>query len=179
MSQTLDLELNRAAIVPFLTITWLGLFVMLLSLVCSTLLYQSYQRIQHDYSAMTHAISQQDKPQKKVVIQAPVNPVSSDEINQVNQLIDTLSMPWGELLSAIEQSDLADIALLSIEPNPKKQQVLLTGEAKNLSTVLRYIEQLNAQTVLNEVYLQKHSVNEMDVAKPVHFSVMAQWSVAR
>jgi hypothetical protein len=68
--------------------------------------------------------------------------------------------------------------LAAFDPNIKKRQVLLVGEAKNLQTVLRYIEQLEAQAVLQEVYLQKHMVEETDVSKPVTFGVVAKWKVS-
>ena len=178
MSDFLDLELNRPASAAYFNITWLGCTMFALSLISAVISWNIYQRNQHDYQEIIQAINQQDKP-KKTTIQAQVKPVAAIEINQVNGLIDLLATPWDALLLAIEQSDLPDIALLSIEPNSKKQQVLLTGEAKNLPTALRYIQQLETQTVLNEVYLQKHSIDEADISKPVRFSALAKWEMAR
>lgn len=176
MRQFLDLELNRLSSAAFLNATWLGFAVLVLSLISATLLLNLYQKNQNDYQAIVNALNQQNPP-KKVLIKSSLMPVSTNEINQVNGLIGILTTPWDELLAAIEQSDLPDIALLSVEPNLKKQQVLLTGEAKNLPIALRYIQQLEAQPILNEVYLQKHSIDEADVSKPVRFSVLAKWEV--
>ncbi len=178
MSQFLDLELNRPASAAFLNVTWPGLAVLVLSLISAAILLNIYQKNKSDYQTIINALNQQDTP-KKEVLKSPVIHVSTNEINQVNALISVLATPWDELLATIEQSDLPDIALLSIEPNLKKQQLLLTGEAKNLPTALRYIQQLEAQPVLNEVYLQKHSIDEADVSKPVRFSVLAKWVMAQ
>ncbi|MES2579513.1 MAG: hypothetical protein V4552_03125 [Pseudomonadota bacterium] len=178
MSQFLDLELNRPASAAFLNVTLLGLAVLVLSLISAAILLNLYQKNKNDYQTIINALNQQDTP-KKEVLKSPVIHVSANEVNQVNALIGVLATPWDELLATIEQSDLPDIALLSIEPNLKKQQLLLTGEAKNLPTALRYIQQLEAQPVLNEVYLQKHSIDEADVSKPVRFIVLAKWSVAK
>lgn len=178
MSQFLDLELNQSASAAFLKVTWLGLVVLMFSLVTTVALLNTYQNSQREYQMATLALNQQDAP-KEVMLKTPVIAVSYSEISQINGLINVLTTPWDALLVAIEQSDLPDIALLSVEPNLKKQQVLLTGEAKNLPMVLRYVQQLETQSVLNEVYLQKHSIDEADVSKPVKFSVLAKWGMAQ
>ena len=178
MSHVVDLELNRPASAAFFNVTWLGVAVLVLSLCCAAILLNIYQKNQRDYQATNAKLTQQETP-KKVLIKSPVIPVSNQEINQVNSLINVLATPWDVLLEAIEQSDLPDITLLSIEPNLKKQQLVLTGEAKNLAIALLYIQQLEAHPVLNEVYLQKHSIDEADVSKPVRFNILAKWDAAK
>ena len=76
-----------------------------------------------------------------------------------------LAMPWDGLFEAIESTQNKDVTLLSLEPNPKKQQLLLTGEAKNLQIALQYVAQLQKQPVLSQLFLQKHNVEEGDVSK--------------
>ena len=178
MSLFVDLELNRSDSAAFLKVTWPGLAIFVLSVISAVVLMNIYRKNQSDYQAATHVITQQDTP-KKPVFKSPVMPASTNDIHQVNSLISVLATPWGALFTAIEQSDLPDIALLSIEPNLKKHQLVLVGEAKNLPIALRYIQQLEAQPILNEVYLQKHSIDEADVSKPVRFSVVAKWEVIR
>ena len=74
---------------------------------------------------------------------------------------------------------MQNIVLLSLTPNPKKQQMLLTGEAKDLASVLEYIKQLEMQPMLSQVYLQKHTVDVVNAARPVSFSINAQWNNAQ
>ena len=117
-------------------------------------------------------------PQQQM-IKPVIAPVSSQQLAQLREDFNVLATPWNELLDAIEQSDMLDIALLGIDPSVKKQQVTLTGEAKNLATILQYINKLSQQTMLSQVILQKHVVNEAVNEKPVSFSIIAKWDNAR
>ena len=113
------------------------------------------------------------------MIKPVVAPVSSKQLTQLMEDFNVLATPWNELLDSIEQSDMPDIALLGIDPSVKKQQLILTGEAKNLATILKYINKLSQQATLSQVYLQKHIVNETSNEKPVSFSIIAKWDNAR
>lgn len=174
MSQLIDLELTER---PRLTISTLGVLMLLASLLLLGILWQQYQTQQDNAAALLKALNKQALPQTAVVKNVSENIAPSD-LKQLATIVDSLITPWQPLMLAIEQADMPDIALLSIDPNIKKQQVTLVGEAKNLQTVLRYIEQLEAQAVLQEVYLQKHTVEETDVSKPVTFGVVAKWNVS-
>jgi hypothetical protein len=101
--------------------------------------------------------------------------LSNAELVQINSVVSALSLPWDALLTALEQIKLRDVALLSIEPNVKKQQVLLLGEAKNIATALHYVELLEGLPMLSKVYLQEHEVDLEDPMEPVTFMIVAQW----
>ncbi len=172
MSQPIDLELTE----PRLTISNLGFLMLLISLLLlGFVLRQSQVHQARDVATL------QDLNKKTLPTTAPVQRVeatSPEELKQVATIVESLITPWQPLMLAIERADMPDIALLSIDPNIKKQQVLLVGEAKNLQTVLRYIEQLEAQEVLHDVYLQKHMIEETDISKPVTFSVLTKWKLS-
>lgn len=174
MSQLLDLELTQTARLASLKFSWLGFIIFAISLLLLGFTWQAYQHLQHSYADITLSLTQQEKP-PVLVASAETVAIAPNELKQVTTLVDSLATPWNPLMLAIEQSDMPDIALLSVEPSSKKQQVLLTGEAKNLQIVLGYIEQLEAQPMLREVYLQKHSIDETNISKPVSFTVLAKW----
>jgi hypothetical protein len=98
-----------------------------------------------------------------------------EQIQQLQTTVGALILPWDELLQGIEKSDMQDIALLNLEPNSKKQQIAISGEAKNLQVALSYIQKLEAQPMLNKVYLQKYNIDEANLYKPVKFTLSAQW----
>lgn len=180
MNQLIDLELTHQPRHGLLKFSWLGLCILAGSLLLAIFVWQSEQTLQARYAALSSNIKRQAQPETTLAKAAPVTSVSisPSETKQIGVIINTLTTPWNALMLAIEQADMPDIALLSIEPNIKKQQILLKGEAKNLPITLRYIEQLEAQPLLHEVYLQKHQVEETDISKPVSFSVLAKWKVA-
>jgi hypothetical protein len=66
--------------------------------------------------------------------------------------------------------------LLSLEPNKKKQQLVISGQAKNILAALSYIEALENLPMLSQVFLQKHTVDQLDPFKPVAFTIVAKWS---
>ena len=172
MSQQIDLELTE----PRLTMSSPGFLMLLASLLLLGFVWQQYHAYQDSDAAILQVLNK-----KTLARTAPVQRLeatSPEELKQVAIIVESLTIPWQPLMLAIERADMTDIALLSIEPNVKKQQVLLVGEAKNLQAVLRYIEQLEAQAALHEVYLQKHMVEETDISKPVTFGVLAKWKMS-
>jgi hypothetical protein len=175
MSRPINLELTQP---PHLIINGLGILMLLASLLLLGFIWQHYQAQQASAATIQQAFNQQILP-KSATVQSVSESIPAAELKQISTIVESLVTPWQPLLLAIEQADMPDIALLSIDPSIKKQQVTLVGEAKNLQTVLRYIEQLEAQDVLQEVYLQKHMVEETDVSKPVTFNAVAKWKVSQ
>ena len=178
MSVKLDLEFIQQPVLS--SANWLSMGILLASLLMVALTWQGYQNQQlklADSSLQLKQFDQQTLP-KNLPSKMNAALIAPDETKQLTEAVDLLTTPWGNLLMAIEQADMQDIALLSLEPNSKKQLVVLTGEAKNLSIVLQYIKQLQQTPMLAQVYLQKHSIDETDASKPVRFSLLAKWDLA-
>lgn len=173
MPRMMDLELSPPP--RFVVSAW-GLLLFIASLVLFAFIWQQYQAQQASHAAISRALNARTLSKAAPAL-PKANPVALADLKQVKAIVASLITPWQPLMQAVEQADMADIALLGIDPDIKKQQVLLTGEAKNLQTVLRYVAQLESQAVLHEVYLQKHAVEESDVSKPVRFAVLAKWKV--
>ena len=178
MSVKLDLEFIQQPALS--SANWLSMSILLLSLLMVALTWQDYQNQQlklADTSLQLKQFNQQTIP-KSQPSKMDAALVTPDQTKQLTEAVNMLATPWSNLLMAIEQADMQDIALLSLEPNSKKQLVLLTGEAKSLSIVLQYIKQLQQTPMLAQVYLQKHSIDEADASKPVRFSLLAKWDLA-
>lgn len=177
MTQRLDLEFIKPS--PFILSSWsgFGVFILSVSLLIAFFTWQSYRSVKNAQSEITSKLNafNHQSNSKKIPIKTIVAIIPPEKIKQVSEVVNALIMPWDALLSAVEESDMPDIALLSLEPNNKKQQLLLTGEAKNFQSILTYVNQLEAQRMLSEVYLQKHSVNEADASKPISFTIFALW----
>ncbi|HEY8102394.1 MAG TPA: PilN domain-containing protein [Burkholderiaceae bacterium] len=96
---------------------------------------------------------------------------ASAAINAIGQL----NLPWRDVWDAIEAATPTSVALLSIEPDAKKQIVKGMAEAKTSYDMLAYIEQLKKQEFFDRVILTKHEINEQDANKPYRFQFEAQW----
>ena len=101
------------------------------------------------------------------------------EINHANDVLLQLNLPWDKLFKAVESSTSDGIALLGIEPDSKKGQVKISGEAKNFTALLGYIRTLQASDALADVYLLNHQIQEQDPEKPIHFTLDASWTAKR
>lgn len=138
--------------------------------------WQTYDSQQAELETLENEFSQlkQLKKIEPAVKQVSID-IAPEKLKVLQESAITLAIPWRELFEAIEATENKEVTLLSLEPNIKKQQVLMTGEAKNLQLALQYVAQLQKQTVLSQVFLQKHHVDEGNVSKPVRFSVLAKW----
>lgn len=101
------------------------------------------------------------------------------EIKRANEVIGQINLPWEELFKAVETSDKKQVALLSIEPDPQKQHVKVTAEARNLAAMLAYARSLEQQQLLTDIFLQSHQVQQQDAEKPVRFVFTATWIIKR
>ena len=179
MSQQLDLDFIQAPFFSLRRLSWFSLFLLAASLVVALFTWQIYQAKHVEYigfEARLVDLNQQQQQRKLPIKQAPAS-IPPEQLKQLQETLNALAIPWNALFEAIEQSDQKDIAILSLEPNSQKQQIVMTGEAKNLQVALAYIAQLERQPALSQVFLQKHSIDEVNTSKPVSFTVLAKWKI--
>lgn len=178
MSHQLDLDFIQAPFFSLTKFSWLSLFLLAASLVVALVTWQTYQANRAEYLGLEAKLAEFNlQKQRKPAIKQALVSIQPEQLKQLQETINTLTIPWNALFEAIEQSDYKDIALVSLEPNSQKQQVVMTGEAKNLQVALAYIAQLENQPVLSQVFLQKHSIDEANTSKPVSFAVIAKWNM--
>lgn len=100
------------------------------------------------------------------------------EMKHANEVLSKITLPWDRLFQAVEWSSRKDVALLGMEPNIDRNEVTITGEAKDMRAVLNYLEHLGAQDIFSSVYLRRHQVQLQDPDRPVRFTLVAAWKVA-
>jgi hypothetical protein len=108
----------------------------------------------------------------------PAKKASPDEVAVAKETVQRLSTPWTNLLSALEAAASEQVALLSIEPDPKAGTVLISGDSKDYLAALTYVLNLSRAETLSRVQLVKHEVRQNEPQKPVGFSVSAAWAPA-
>lgn len=184
MNKKLDLEFIGQPNFALFSISGLGFCALLAGITISFITWQSYQHLQINNIVLLSQLAQlNDQTNGKKLgnkthsLEIKPEKISPEKMQQIQETVNALTTPWNPLLLAIEQSNQHDIALLSLQPNTKKQQILLTGEAKNIQSVLTYIKQLDDQPMLTQVYLQTHHIDESNAFKPVKFTIAAKWQV--
>jgi len=93
----------------------------------------------------------------------------------VNSTILQLNLPWRELQDAVAAANTPAVALLALDPDPRKQTLKITAEAKNSDDMVGYIEQLKQQEFFAGASLLRHEINDQDPNHPLRFQVEVHW----
>ena len=101
------------------------------------------------------------------------------EIKHANDIIRQLNLPWDKLFLALESAANDRVALLSIQPDSRKQLIHLSGEGRNMEAILDYLAQLRGQETLEQIVLTSHEIKLQDPDKPVRFSLSARWATTQ
>ncbi|MDB5961370.1 MAG: hypothetical protein JWP59_2664 [Massilia sp.] len=110
-----------------------------------------------------------------VVAAAPAAVIDAAQANAVNGAILQLNLPWPALRDAIGAATPAGVALLALEPDPRRQSLKITAETRDAESMIAYVEQLKRQQLFGDVVLLRHEINEVDPNRPVRFEIDAPW----
>lgn len=158
---------------------WAGAFLLLISLL-SLALSGAYYRGTLEQIGYWEARSGQGERaagRQTTGTQRDMNDMAL-EIKHANEVLNQITLPWDRLFQAVEWSSGKDVALLTIEPDAERNEVKISGEAKNIAALLNYIKHLAEQDVFSNVYLQRHQVQQHNPEKPVRFALVVTWKVA-
>lgn len=153
-----------------------GVILFVLGLLAAFLAWDYHQRLsikQANIEAQLETLEAYSPKPKQQAVQTYRLP--KREVKAIKQMVAVLTLPWDALFRMIEAIKHKNIALLELNPNNKKRQVVIRGEAKNLRSVFSYIRVLDASALLNNVYLQTHSVDNNNPDKPVVFTIHGSW----
>ena len=90
----------------------------------------------------------------------PARNASAEEVAAARETVQRLSTPWEKLLGALESAANDQVALLSIEPDPKAGTVKISGDSKDYLAVLTYVLNLSRAEALSGVQLARHAISQ-------------------
>lgn len=111
-----------------------------------------------------------------VAVAPPQARVSELQAGAVNSAVMQLNLPWRALQDAIGAATPPGIAMLALEPDPRKRSMKITAEARTSDAMIGYVEELKKQELFAGVALTRHEINEQDPVRPIRFQVEAEWS---
>jgi Tfp pilus assembly protein PilN len=88
----------------------------------------------------------------------------------------SLNLPWEKLFATFEAEAERPVAVLALEPDAVKRELVLNGEARNFEAMVGYYRMLQEQPIFSDVVLHTHQVNQQDRDKPIRFRVTAGWA---
>ena len=121
--------------------------------------------------------------QSELTAREPVSVhISDDQLSvewlRAAKVAQELVAPWAPLFAILEGASSQSIAVLSLELDGARRELILTGEARNYAALLDYYRYLQSQKMLTAVALQTHQVSRQDRDKPVRFRITAHWEQA-
>ena len=102
-----------------------------------------------------------------------------EALQKANLVALELARPWDRTFLALEAADQPGVAVLAIDPDPRRNEVRISAESKDLAGMLGYLDLLRAQPAFGHVALQQHEVRMDDPGRPIRFTLLAQWRTAR
>jgi len=88
-----------------------------------------------------------------------------------------LQLPWSRFFLSLGQtSTQSQVALISIEPDAQKGQLVVLAEARNMGAMLKFVSALQDSAGFSGVTLQSHLINRALPEKPIRFRLNAKWS---
>ena len=161
---------------------WLGAFLVVAVVMLVAVIANYFLNIRTQASELETKLEQaysvylQEHARKASSLANVVGTVNlPQEIKNANTVLHRLNVPWDEMFKAIEASSGSHITLLSLAPDPDNRQVLISGEADNYGSIMKYITALEGHDIFGYVYLRNHDVKKDDPERAVRFTLLANW----
>ena len=97
------------------------------------------------------------------------------EIIKANAILDQINLPWEALFDSIEHATTEEIALLSLQPNVSTRTLRISGEAKNMSELLNFVEALERELIFENVHLLNYKIKQDNPHRPIVFLLTTTW----
>ena len=154
--------------------SWSGLLMLVLGLAAAGLIIGDYQRLLASAERIEAELGRLSAPRRGA--EPARDPRKQGEaVARSNEVARELSRRWDRVFLALESAKAPDVALLAIEPDPRKGVLRVTAEAKGKNAMLDYVNRLQAAQSLQRVMLESHEVMAQVPEKPVRFVVTASW----
>lgn len=107
---------------------------------------------------------------------APRAPIAQAQAAAVNAAVLQLNLPWRALQEAVASATPPAVALLALEPDPRKRMLRISAEARTSDEMIDYVARLKREELFSDVALTHHEINDQDPNRPIRFELDASWS---
>ncbi len=172
--RTLDLDFRRQNH----RTKWLGIAILTAGIAAAAIAGLQHMRLAEELAlAQTGLRQSENAARRQGTVKSSAAQLQQLErtMKRAREVASALKLPWHELFAGVEAAKLPGVALLSIESDSVKRQLKITGEAKDLQSMLEYVHLLGQQPKLVNTYLQSHQVQQQDPQHPVRFVLGTNW----
>ncbi|HZR02227.1 MAG TPA: hypothetical protein VFA81_03530 [Burkholderiales bacterium] len=164
------------------TFTRLGVFLLITGLVAASLTFLQHRAVTAELTAQEAKVEQlrsiSHRSLASIGERERDTPEVRDQIKKANDVLAEMNIPWTELFRAVESAQTSDVAILTLQPDPRGRTVQINAQARDLGVVLDYMKRLQV-TKLRDVVLATHEVKVREAGQPVEFAVVARWKEAQ
>lgn len=134
-----------------------------------------------DIQDRSHGVMQQlaalpAAPQRETHRQPAYSPKDIDrEAAFARAVITKIGLPWSQLFKALNATQVEDVQLLGVEPDPVARTVRITAEAQDIPAMLTYVARLESEQYFKSVGLLQHEVKRDSRRGIVSFVVAVAW----
>jgi hypothetical protein len=155
--------------------SWSGILTLLAGVAAAAFIVADYQHLLARAARLEAELGRLNAPRRAAEGAARDARKHGEAVVRGNEVAHELSRRWDRVFLALESAKARDVALLAIEPDPRKGALKLTAEAKSKGAMLDYVDRLQAAQPLERVMLESHEVQAQAPEKPVRFIVTATW----
>jgi len=94
-------------------------------------------------------------------------------------VMSALNRPWEQLFADVESAGTSDIGLLGLEPDPRRAEVRISGEARDGTALSEYITALESTSSLKRVSLSQHELVPGQNQGALRFVLVGTWMGVR
>lgn len=145
--------------------------VLVLSAVLMMVVLMEIRQLEQQHSVATvESQPAQTRSQAELLLSEP------RQQRQLQTMVQSLNLPWYELLSALESIKQAhpEVFLTAITPDVTNKQILLRGQAKTLDILLAFVDALNQQEMFNSA-LPLSQQQIIPKADGMQFTLKLEW----
>ncbi|HZR67711.1 MAG TPA: hypothetical protein VFB01_01520 [Burkholderiales bacterium] len=153
---------------------WPGLAVLALSLAMAGHLAMRQHSVHRDIAALAAVQGALDLTQPR-----EPSKTSDEELKQAETVVRQLTLPWSDIVRAIEGASMRDVGVLNMQPEAQQRLLKLTAEAKTREAMLEYVRRIAQTQGLSNVYIVSHQVQADNPSHPIQFSVQASLGAAK
>ena len=94
-------------------------------------------------------------------------------------IMSGLNRPWEQLFADLESAGTPDIGLLGLEPDPRRAEVRISGEARDGAALSEYITSLERTSSFKRVRLSQHELMSNPNQGALRFVLVGVWTGVR
>ena len=160
---------------------WWGIAILLAGLMATIAVVERHRALDEERERLEAGMRERGRSKPTAPLRSPsaTQDVAQRQNNARRSVVRALGRPWEQLFTDIEAAASDRIALLALEPDPRRGEVRLAGEAREPQALYDYIAALERTGSMSRVSLTQHEAVRDSSAGAVRFVLIGVWQGVR